>query len=381
MADIIPDLIFFVLTFSIVILLALRRRQTGVNALDWPISIFVATCLVGFFELIKDFYPDLAIFASEGESIGTDIVRAFHLIAILLIFLMAESFLADRLNYIRFGLVISILAMYVLVTIYYVVSGELIETSSVLGIGNQTVENTSYVEEFLFDLLQLIAIGELLFVYITQYAFAKATAFKNYLIAFIIAIALFAISSLYEVFEHIFPLSDQSAFLTSIPTFLLLAYNYYRFPNFVYLSASQLSFLQLITIDGVVLYAAQLKDDDDDTADFLLGPGLVSVNTMVEDVLNEDDVEIKKFVFNSMTIVFERIGNLRAILLTNRPAHILKRAMRYFLREFQKEFGDQIENYRGYIDDNEKGISPEDVFRRCLPMVESKEILSMMPKS
>jgi hypothetical protein len=381
--DILVPIIFFTLVTSITILLFIRRKQSGVNALDWPIAIFFTVSLMGFFEIIKTFFPNLIIFASGDKSTAFDIIRIFHLIALILLYVMAETFLNDRLNLLRLSILTSLIATYFFLGVYYLSTGLTILTRDIIGFGVNHANYTSYLEALVFDIFQVIVVGLLLFVYLKQYKFASETVFKKYILAFIFAIIFFFLSSLYEICEHFFLIPNLSAFLTAIPTFILLAAIYFKYPNLIFLAPCNISALQLINTDGVVLYVAQLLDNSSisETHEFLLGPGLISINTMIEEILQEEAIEIKKIVFNTHTIVFQRIGDLRAILITNRSAQILKRAMRHFLREFRKEFADQIDNYKGYVMANEKGITPEDLFRKCIPIVESEEIISSFPQN
>jgi hypothetical protein len=114
-----------------------------------------------------------------------------------------------------------------------------------------------------------------------------------------------------------------------------------------------------------------------ETSDFLVGPSLTSVNLIIEELVSSerDVIEINKFVYTGGYILFEKVGGIRAILQTDRPARILKRSMRYFLREFDKQFHAQIIDFRGNIKSSE-GVSPDDLFRKCIPIVASKAITS-----
>jgi hypothetical protein len=179
--------------------------------------------------------------------------------------------------------------------------------------------------------------------------------------------------------EHITESVVVNAFLTSIPTFLILAYYYIKYPNFVYLAPCKIQFLQLVSSEGQLLYAAELKEDLD-TTDFLVGPSLTSIGVIIQELVGKDagDFSIKKFEYNDGFILFEQVGDLSAIIQTDRPSYILKRALRYFVREFDVTFQDQIVNFKGRIENTEAGVSPDDIFRQCIPIVQSKTLLSSM---
>ncbi len=366
-------LVFFVLTTSIATVLFYRRKKSGINALDWPIGVFTTTALMGLFQTIKVLNPELPIYAPDGGAIGTDIVRLLHLFALILLFIMSEVFISERINTVRTVVFFSLISMFGLVTIYFFSTGTVLKTTEVLGFGNPV----SNMDEAIFDVLQFFTVTELTYVYVAQYNITKFDVFKKYLTFFVIALAIFWVGSTLEVLEHFVPgVPNFDAFLLGIPTFLILAYSYISFPEFVYLAPSDITFLQIIDKYGVVYYAAELKDEDLNASDFLLGPGITTVNTMLEDFIGESDVEIKKFVFNKRVILFEKIGDIRMILLTNKPVNILKRAMRYFLREFTKEFDDQIKDFKGYLTPSPSGKTPDDLFKQCLPIVQNRNFSS-----
>ncbi|MHA2032328.1 MAG: hypothetical protein ACW99Q_23385, partial [Candidatus Kariarchaeaceae archaeon] len=202
---------------------------------------------------------------------------------------------------------------------------------------------------------------------------------KRNLIIIQAAVLLFFVTSFLEILEHITESVVVNAFLTSIPTFLILAYYYIKYPNFVYLAPCKIQFLQLVSSEGQLLYAAELKEDLD-TTDFLVGPSLTSIGVIIQELVGKDagDFSIKKFEYNDGFILFEQVGDLSAIIQTDRPSYILKRALRYFVREFDVTFQDQIVNFKGRIENTEAGVSPDDIFRQCIPIVQSKTLLSSM---
>ena len=366
-------IIFFAITTSIAIILFFRRRNSGINALDWPILVFSTIALMGVFQTLKVLDPELPVFAPEGSAIGVDIVRLLHLTALILLFIMSEVFISERINTLRTAIFVSLLSMFALVTVYFISTGIVLKTIGVLGFGSET----SNLDEAIFDTLQFFTVSELTYVYIEQYKVTKFDIFKKYLTLFVIALIAFWGASTLELLEHFFTgVPNFDAFLMSIPTFLILAFSYISYPEFVYLAPSDITFLQIIDKYGVVYYAAELTKEDLNASDFLLGPGITTVNTMLEDFIGESDVEIKKFVFNKRVILFEKIGDIRLILLTNRPVNILKRAMRYFLREFTKEFRDQIGNFKGYLEPTSSGKTPDDLFKQCLPIVQNRSFTS-----
>ncbi|MHA2248819.1 MAG: hypothetical protein ACXAD7_00590 [Candidatus Kariarchaeaceae archaeon] len=380
MSEVVPPIILSLLTFVIFIILAKKRRDTQVNALDWIISIFGFTFLLGLAQIMKIFlHDDISFFdaAVEDTALGTDIPRVIHLLVLIFLYLMAEQFLGDNLHSFRLIFISSLVSIYTYLTIYYVTTDTVVYTDEIL----EFAQNTSF-DEFIFDFIQLFAVGLIFYIYTIQYFVTEDKRFKRFLLIIVIAVIIFLITAFLEILEHFIDMEPINAFLTAIPTFLLLAYFYIRYPNFVYLAPTKIAFLQIVTEHGNMLYAAELKEELD-TSDYLVGPSLTSVNYIVEELVSSDDqvVELKKFVYNGGTILFEKVGNIRAILQTDRPARILKRSMRYFLREFNRLYSDQILDFKGYIKATTDGVSPDDLFRRCIPIVASKAITSSFGKS
>ena len=61
--DVVPPVILTILTGTLFILFFRKRRQTGVNALDWLIGVFGGVALMGTLQLLLVFYQhDFALF-------------------------------------------------------------------------------------------------------------------------------------------------------------------------------------------------------------------------------------------------------------------------------------------------------------------------------
>ncbi|MHA2169064.1 MAG: hypothetical protein ACXAB7_04035 [Candidatus Kariarchaeaceae archaeon] len=385
LGDYLPAIILTLLTLTIFVVLVRKRRETGVNALDWIIAIFGTVFLLGIGQLFKiNYHEDVSFFGGDlpivdgvEPALGNDIVRVLHLIVLIILYLMAEQFLSDKLHSFRLIIFSSLISTYIFLTIYYLTTDTVIYTDEIIS----GTKNFSTIEHVIFDTIQLFSIALIFYVYLIQFRITDDARLRRYLLIINIAVVVYLVSSLIETLEHFVLNSDVDAFVTAIPTFLILAYFYIRNPQFVYLAPAKIAFLQIVTREGNMLYAAELKEELE-TSDFLVGPSLTSVNLIIEELVSSerDVIEINKFVYTGGYILFEKVGGIRAILQTDRPARILKRSMRYFLREFDKQFHPQIVDFRGNIKSSE-GISPDDLFRKCIPIVASKAITSSYSES
>lgn len=373
MGDLIPPIILLILTALLSIIFITKRRRTNVTALDWLIAVFVTMSLMGILELLKLYFIDswaIFYYASNEHSLPVEPVRFLHMSVLIILYLMSEQFLGDHLNSKRIIIVTALLSIYGSLGIYFVTTGNLIFMDEIFSFGQHIT-----MDSVVFDTFQLFTSSLLLYVYVAQINITHNVQIKKFLAVLISALIIFVISSILEIVEAFVAGFEINGFLTSIPTFLIIAYFYIRFPNFVYLAPSKVQFLQIISRTGQLLYAAELKDDLD-TSDFLIAPSLTGVNTLLGELVGKKNLKVEQFEYEGGNILFEQVGDIQIILQTDRPAGILKRSMRYFLRVFNTEFSSQIENYKGYIGVNDKNISPDDVLRQCIPIVQSKALTS-----
>ncbi|OLS28737.1 MAG: hypothetical protein HeimC2_04670 [Candidatus Heimdallarchaeota archaeon LC_2] len=384
LGGILPAVILLILTSAIFLILYKKRKEERIRALDWPMAIFGSTAVLGIMQILKIlFHNDWFIFSKINEinqsqpdldlSIAADPVRFIHIIILLILYVFAEQFLGDRLHPLRLFFMSFLAGIYYFLSYYFVMTGNVIFTDDLFPFFRHTA-----IDSLVFDLIQLIAVGSILYSFYSQYRVTEEQQFKRNLIIIQAAVLLYFVTSFMEILEHITESVTADAFLTSIPTFLILAYYYIKYPNFVYLAPCRIQFLQLVSSNGTLLYAAELKEDLD-TTDFLVGPSLTSIGLIISELVGKkDDFSIKKFEYNDGYILFEQVGELSAIIQTDRPSFILKRALRYFVREFDVTFNDQITNFTGIIEATSDGITPDDIFQQCIPIVQSRTLLSSM---
>ncbi|MCE7736016.1 MAG: hypothetical protein GPJ54_14130 [Candidatus Heimdallarchaeota archaeon] len=388
LGTLLPPVILVILTSAIFLILYKKRKDERVRALDWPMSIFGSTALLGVMQTLKLlFHDEWLIFSKVDEfnqlnpevdlSVAADPVRFIHIIILIILYVFAEQFLGDRLHPFRLFVMSFLVGIYYFLSYYFLRTGTVVYSDELF----PGFRHTGF-DSFIFDVIQLFAVGSILYSYYSQYRVTEEDQFKRNLIIIQAAVLLFFVTSFLEILEHITESVVVDAFLTSIPTFMILAYYYIKYPNFVYLAPCKIQFLQLVSSSGQLLYAAELKEDLD-TTDFLVGPSLTSIGVIIKELVGKDsgDFNIKKFEYNDGFILFEQVGDLSAIIQTDRPSFILKRALRYFVREFDVTFSDQISDYRGIIEPTKDGISPDDIFRQCIPIVQSRTLLSMQKQN
>ncbi len=383
LSDLLPALAVTGLTGILAILFIIKRRQSNANALDWLVGIFTGVMLMGVMQLLKLYYIDswaIFTYASDQHSLIVDPVRFIHISVMLLLYLMAESFLNDSIDNKRLISITFLFSVYIALSVYYVVTGEIIYTDTFIPFAQHIS-----LDSLFFDMIQVFIISLLTYVYVLQHKISEDPTLKRFLVYIIIALVVYLGSAIIEVMENFFQIGDVDAFISSIPSFLLLAIFYLKNPSFIYLAPSRIGFLQIVSVKGELLYAVELLDDME-TREFLIAPALTSVGAIIGDILgmeNVTDLQIKKFAYRKPGgkgrhfILFERIGNVLAIIQTERPAQILKRSMRYLLRTFDEEFGNQYsEYYKGYIEENAKGNDPDEIIKQCIPLIQTRDLIS-----
>ena len=232
-ADYIPPVILTLLTLMIFVILVKKRRETGVSALDWIIAIFGTVFLLGVGQLFKmNFHDDVNFFggnlADEATgfepALGNDLVRVLHLIVLIILYLMAEQFLSDKLHSLRLIVFTALISTYIFLTIYYLTTDTIIHTDEII----PNTKEFSTIEHVIFDTMQLFSIALISYVYLIQFRITEDTRLRRYLVIINIAVIIYLVSALIETLEHFVLNSDVDAFVTAIPTFLILAYFYIR---------------------------------------------------------------------------------------------------------------------------------------------------------
>lgn len=372
MEDLLPPVILVVLSGFLAAYFFYSRRQSGVNALDWFIGVFSSTFLMGVLQVLKLFFEGewgLFKYASDQHSLIVNPVRFMHLVALLILYFMAEYFINDRINLLRGSILSALLGAQIFLAIYYVSTGNLIFNDEIMPFAQHTS-----VDSLLFDLLSLEISILLQYVYFKQYKLTTDKQIQRYLIIFNITLLIFNLGNLIEIAEHFFPIGDVNAFTTVLPVFLILAIFYIRYPNFVYLAPSRIKFLQMISNSGELLYAVEISESTG-SKEFLIAPIFASVNSLIGELVGREEIEMRAYHYDGGVILLENLENVQVIVQAERPAKILRRSMRYFIREFHKHFKNQIVHFDGSIQ-QENGVDPDSVLRKCIPIVQSEVIIS-----
>ncbi len=374
--DLIPPIILVILSGFLASYFFISRRKSGVNALDWFIAIFSSTTLMGILQLFKLFFEGewgLFKYSSDVHSLIVNPVRFVHLIALLILYFMAEFFLNERPNSIRLGILSGLIGGQVILALLYVSTGKLIYTNEVFHFAQPTT-----LDGVLFDLMGMEISILLQYVYYKQYKVSSAPIIKRYLIVLNLALVMFNIGNLIEIAEHFLPIGDVNGFTTILPTFIILAVFYIRYPNFVYLAPTRIKFLQLISDNGELLYAVEITETKG-SREFLVAPIFASVNSLIGELVGNENIIMKSYLYDEGVVLLEKLNEVQVIIQADRSAQILRRSMRYFIREFYKHFENQIQNFDGSIQAM-NGIDPDEILRKCIPIVQSEVIISNYKK-
>jgi len=372
-----PAMIMTILTLTIVILLYTRRKRTGIKALTWLIYLFASLFLLGALETFTLIAHDYIFFLNFDDSTTPLIInpiRLANLVTIIIIFLFTESIMSATTNSWRFGTMIVFLTSISLVGLIDLALGYRLTTDMMIPFANPTG-----FDEFLFDSLQLYVVGYLGYMFYQQTLHTTSNQYLKYVYFLRFATLLYTLAMLYEFLEHLAPIRDINAFVSVLPTIILLAYTYLKYPNMIYLVPTDVKFLQLISVDsGVPVYVAEF-DEDENSMEFLVGPGLSSIRNMLEELLKEQNnpFHLKSFAYSSGYLLFEEGSGLFALLQTDRLSTILLNSLKYFISEFELLFGPQLKSYKGKLEEVD-GMSPDDLLRKCIPMIHSRSIISSL---
>ncbi len=370
LVDLFAPVILTLITGSLTIYLIYKRKSSKLYALDWFIAIFGGVSLLGIVELLKLYFRDSWVifkYVSEENSTLTDPVRIIHLSILIILFLISENFLSDSFNSLRLVIMTSITSIYIGLSIYYLSTGNFIYSDDIFPFTQHTT-----LDSFFFDFIQLFILSTLLYVYITQYKVSISKQIKNRIIIIITALILFVLIVFIELLNNFLPMPDVNTFMLSLPSFLLLAYFYIKYPNLAYLAPARIKFLQIVTTSGELLYAVEFNKDLE-SSDLLLAPSLTAINSILGDLLHTDDVNVKEYKYDNGYILFEKLGKIIVVLESSRPSQILRRAMRYLIRSFVYEFGDQFKDYyKEYIARNDHDIDLNDILIESIPVVQTR---------
>jgi len=340
-------------------------------SLDYLVAIFGLLFLSGIAVLLQTFFHDrIWIFYNyEGISspVAYSIVRNLGTLSMIFIYILAEHILNERANIIRASILTSSISVYMLNMFYYQNTKKLILVSDVLPFARDT-----RLDELAYDLIWLLSLYLILYAYIQQYKISVNSIYRQKIKLIIIAISIFDILYIYEFLEHFLNIRDIDFIIFSAPTMIIFGVIYLKTPNFSYYVPSNVSFLQISTIDGHLIYSADLRKSDI-SKDYLTNVSLSSINTLLSEVIDADSSKnkLKSINFDHGTIIFETVGEFIAILFVDKSSKILRRSMKYLIHEFVKKYEDQIQSkLNGVLLNDFKNV--EELISRCIPMIESK---------
>ena len=383
--SVILALSLFIIAFLLLLFFYWKRKTSGIKALDYMIGIFLGVSIIAIFSIPEYyFHESWFIFGGKNPLSNASVPNLANIatlaqfILILYVYYVAESFLGQRPNLFRLSIISSLSGVFILLSTYFLLTRERIQTSQIFG---KSVSNTSGLDSFVFDFLQIIVISLFAYVYVLQFKFTANKQVRKYILIILFAIFLYVIGSILEFLEH-FGFPDIDGIIFAILTFLVLAVFYFRYPNFIYLTPANITFIQIVSKNGISLYKAEAGSLGNEEAAQLVGPALMAVNQLVNEFVSgnskqqEFDNSIKSIGYNHGIILFETAGEIRAILETDRATAILRRSLRYFLEEFNRTFKSSLGETGGIIETSAQGVTPEDLFIKCIPIVSCKAIFS-----
>lgn len=365
--------IIVVIVSLILYLLIQRKRKYEMKALNIIIWLFTSLLILSATSILRAFTHDyIPIFVDKDSlhPIIVNIIRILNYIFILTIYIFGEQVISVKINRIRLMTLSVFTTSIIIVGIIDLKFNMLILTSDVLPFASDT-----RLDELLFDIIQVFVILFIFYVFHLQYKFASSKSLKTYALYIQLAAFLYALSMIYELFEHLLNIPDLDAFITGLPTIFVLGYVYIIHPRYIHLVPADIKFLQIIVKGGIPVYAADF-DKEKSNLEFLVGPGLFSINTMIGELVdqNSSDFIIHSINHSNGTILFEQVGNLIGVIQTSRDSHLLRSSMQYLLQNFDEIYREDLINYTGILHDRE--ITPDELLIKCMPIIESKQIVS-----
>ncbi|MCY3412781.1 MAG: hypothetical protein INQ03_14180 [Candidatus Heimdallarchaeota archaeon] len=366
-------LINLIVVTTITILLIRRKQKLGIKALNILIWVFGSLMTLTIAELIRIFFQqNIPIFLENNDQFPVliDPIRILNYIFIFTIYIFGEQVVSANFNRKRMVIVGVLTTSILIIGIIDLRFNMLILTSDFIPFANDT-----RLDEFIFDIYQFFIIAFAFYVFQLQRVHASSPSLKKYALYLQIASSLFMGAMAIEVSEHIQSEFDIDAFISGVPTILVLGYVYVFHPRYIHLVPSEIKFLQIILKGGIPIYAADF-DKKMNNIEFLVGPGLFSISTMIGELIesNLDDFHLYSIKHSNGTILFEKVGNLVGVIQTSRDSYLLRSSMQYFLTNFQDSYREDLINFTGIL--QERNITPDELLVKCMPVVESKQMVS-----
>lgn len=291
------------------------------------------------------------------------------LLSILALFVFAEHILNDEVNKVRLSIIFSSLTIYIVVLLNFMVNQELIYVNDIFPFAQET-----RLDEFAYDIIWFLSLIMITLAFYKQYRNSTNSEYTSSILLIFIALSIFTVSYLYEWMEHFFPIVDIDFVYFSIPVFIALAYVYTKNPHFVYYTPHDIHFLQITMNTGRLIYTADVKSRTTEK-DFFLSFSITGINTLLTEVLmsNLSDIKMEKIKLNHGEIIFQVIDDVILTVYTEKSSRLLKRSMKYFIREFIKENNEILEMYRKRTFTNIIG-SLDELLKKCIPLLSSKVI-------
>lgn len=362
-----------ILVISVVVLFALiiNRRRNKIKTLDYMILIFVTVVLTSISQIAMLLFQDdiwlLQFYKGEGSPLFYNPVRDFSLIGVICFYILAEYLLRERLHSLRVSVIVSSLVVYLLVPIYHHNTGQMIWTNQIIPFANKT-----RLDEFANDIIWYLSIIMIQYTYYKQYKASINSEYRRNILTIFVGISIFSICYIWEIMEHFLPIIDIDVTIFMLPVFFSFGYVYLTKPNFAYYTPASISFLQIATADGLLIYTADLRINSE-SKEYLLTMSISSINSLLREIVDPINkrIYLNSINFNKGAIMFEQIGNIILMLHTENPSRILRQSMRYLIHEFTDLYKETIRSSAlGVHSEGFKGV--EDLIVRCIPTIQSR---------
>lgn len=210
-----------------------KQMRTKYSSINWIILLFMLLSLLGLVELlhISVDIPATGTLTDVGDSgYLVSLPRLVNYIIFYVFYFILIDYFYQKLSISNLIVFTALNTLYLFLNFYLIASLDNITVGEALSIN---LDDDPPLAHLVFDLVQLYLISRLLVELFKIPRIVKDKSLKNDLTLLAIGVLLFLGATILEVLEHFNLVESLSAFVTSLPTFVLLAYFFVRHPDFV----------------------------------------------------------------------------------------------------------------------------------------------------
>ena len=317
---------------AIAYLISLKYKKAEFEKLKAIAGIFILISIISTFNILEQVIPNnWLIHGSRSITTGEFLINLSHpsIIADIALLLyvnrIANAITKETQTNNKIITLSFILTLITGLTTLLLFTGIEVKTADIILITHQD----SVLAKFIFDILQLMVISSIV---ITYYSIKKFTHDKKNINCWkiiLITATISLIASVIEILAHFWNALEIDQLLFTIPLITATAIIYYKNPELIYFTPAKITFIQILKEDGNYLYLSK-GNVKRKISEYLIGPSLVAMNVLLKEIVSkkEKDDKVEKIIYNHGIIIFNYLNNVQAIIHTDNPTFILKKALK-----------------------------------------------------